>query len=499
MHNESLNASVQRLRESLPVIEGVAKELGLDPFTTNFTVVTADEVYKQAGYGIPGRFSHWTHGRDTDVWKTRFDYGLSRIYELVIPTDPAEAFLLQNNSYLKNVAVIAHVLGHSDFVKNNLAFAFSNKKMIQSAVATAEAFDRYEFEYGVETVEQVVDSVKMIDTHIDLPRYKDQLSAISPKEYEEFNKKRFKDSEQERRRKSGEFDPILSIGLKKEEKPKQLKIPLPSEKESDLLYFIANFSRHLADWERDAIFKLREEAYYFYPVGQTKIMNEGWAAYWHRKLVHHLGDIGFLTTDDIVEFADFHAGVVQPYPTGINPYAVGLEIWEDIDRRSKGEPHPTRKVLLNWLGEAIDQKLDFDIQSVRRNVISDAAFLREFLADYLVGDLDLYKFAGSGEHWVVTDTGMTDAAKVREKLISMYDQPRLSIAVGGLDYNSRGELYIIHEFDGRELRKDWTDDTLKGARRLWRAPIHLETVSAGKRSLITCSGDDSVSRVELKP
>src|SRR5437588_2274035 len=145
----------------------IAQRFGIDPFPTHFDVVPAGIMYEFGAYGLPGRFSHWTHGRTYQQIKTMYDYGLSKIYELVINANPAYAFLLENNSILQNVVVAAHVLGHVDFFKHNAYFTPSNRQMLETASVNAARLRQYEFDHGSRTVEEFLDAVLSIEEHVD--------------------------------------------------------------------------------------------------------------------------------------------------------------------------------------------------------------------------------------------------------------------------------------------------------------------------------------------
>src|SRR4051812_29235216 len=140
---------------------------GLDPFPIHFEIVPAKVMYEIGAYGVPGRFSHWTHGKAFHQMKTMYDYGLSKIYELIINTNPAQAFLLEGNSLIQNKLVIAHVIGHSDFFKNNAFFQHTSRQMAETAGANAERIRAYEFKEGEEEVEKFLDAALAIQEHID--------------------------------------------------------------------------------------------------------------------------------------------------------------------------------------------------------------------------------------------------------------------------------------------------------------------------------------------
>src|SRR5690348_2778018 len=147
----------------------VAVRLGIDPFPTHFEVVPSNIMYELGAYGIPARFSHWTHGKAYWHMKTMYDYGLSKIYELVINTDPSLAFLLESNSLLENKMVIAHVLGHTDFFKHNMYFDHTSRQMVESASLNAERIARYEFEHGTLAVEKFLDAALCVRDPFSLP------------------------------------------------------------------------------------------------------------------------------------------------------------------------------------------------------------------------------------------------------------------------------------------------------------------------------------------
>ena len=153
---------VRELERATADIWELAEKMGLDAYPVHFELVPPTIMYEFGAYGLPGRFSHWTHGRAYQQIKTMYDYGLSKIYELVINTNPAYAFLLENNTVLQNKLVVAHVLAHVDFFKNNAYFARTNRGMLESASINAERLRRYEFEHGRDEVERVLDAVLSI-------------------------------------------------------------------------------------------------------------------------------------------------------------------------------------------------------------------------------------------------------------------------------------------------------------------------------------------------
>src|SRR3989440_12038294 len=136
---------IQNLEKSLEQIWDVAQKFGLDPYPTRFELVPATVMYEVGSYALPGRYSHWTFGKAYHKMKTMYDFGLSKIYEVVINSNPSYAFLLENNSLIQNKLVIAHVLGHVDFFKNNVYFSRTNRRMVDEAAIHARRMTEYEF------------------------------------------------------------------------------------------------------------------------------------------------------------------------------------------------------------------------------------------------------------------------------------------------------------------------------------------------------------------
>ncbi|HEY8552601.1 MAG TPA: SpoVR family protein [Thermaerobacter sp.] len=270
----------ERLLPHLERVWTVARELGFDPLPTHFEVVPAPVVYEVAAYGLPGRFTHWSHGKAYHLLKTRHDYGLHRIYELVIHADPCQALLLESNTLLENLFVAAHVAGHADFFRHNVFFRRAGRDMADLAAVHAERVRRYEFDHGVEAVERVLDAALALEPHTD-PWLRDE-DAVPPLR--------------------------------------------PDEPFEDVLLFLQHHAPELEEWERDLLAMVRAERLYFWPLVRTKVMNEGWACIAHTRILRRLD----LSDGDYAEFARLHAGIQAASPFAFNPYAVGYHTWERI-------------------------------------------------------------------------------------------------------------------------------------------------------------------------
>jgi len=163
---------IKELEKAIAEITEIATGFGLDFYPMRYEICPSDIIYTFGAYGMPTRFSHWSFGKTFNKMKTQYDFGLSKIYELVINSDPCYAFLLDGNSLIQNKLIVAHVLAHCDFFKNNARFSRTNRNMVESMSATAERIRQYEIQYGTEQVETFLDAVLAIQEHVDPSMFK---------------------------------------------------------------------------------------------------------------------------------------------------------------------------------------------------------------------------------------------------------------------------------------------------------------------------------------
>jgi stage V sporulation protein R len=461
-------AEERELEQATAEIWEIARGFGLDPFPVHFELVPPSIMYEFGAYGLPGRFSHWTHGRAYQQIKTMYDYGLSKIYELVINADPAYAFLLENNTVLQNKLVVAHVLAHVDFFKNNAWFRRTNRAMVETVSVTAERLRQYEFEHGKAEVERLLDAVLSVQEHLD-PGLKPGTVAPEP--------------ERAPKRRPGPYDDVFYLGDDRRPEPPAPERRFPVEPQKDLLLFVAEHSPELESWQRDVVQSIRAEQVYFYPQMQTKIMNEGWASFWHSRIIRELS----LGEDEYVEFARLHAGVLAASRRSINPYYVGMKVFEDIERRWDEPTDEEREKLGRHGGEG--RAKVFEV----RELENDSSFLRNYLTKELVEDLDLYLYKLEGDRWIIVEK---DWEVVRDTILESmtnFGQPYIVVEDG--DYRRSRELYLKHCYDGQELDVPYAEKTLRHVFQLWGRPVHLETVAEGKPAVLTFDG--SGERAEL--
>ncbi|MGQ9523827.1 MAG: SpoVR family protein [Armatimonadota bacterium] len=465
---------IREIQKAIEDVWAVGQRLGLDAFPTHFEIVPAAIMYEFGAYGLPGRFSHWTHGKAFHQMKTLYDYGLSKIYELVVNTNPCYAFLLEGNSLIQNKLVIAHVMAHSDFFKNNVWFANTRRDMIEAVSANAKRIDRYCFEHGPLEVEKFLDAVLAVQEHVDFHTH---------------IRRAFEEQEQgtpAEPRRSTPYDDLWRLEDRHREPEPPRPKRFPPEPDKDVLRFIAENSPVLEEWQRDCLWIVREEMLYFCPQLQTKVMNEGWATYWHARVLRELD----LDEKEYVEFANLHAAVLSPQPSRrqINPYLVGLRIWEDIQRRWDEPTEEERRVFGRPGGQGM-QKL-FEV----RELENDVSFLRNYLTKELVEELDLYIYRREGDQWVVVEK---DWERVRDTLVhQMTNMGFPYICVEDGDYRGNRELYLKHYYEDRELDLVHAKHALRHVYTLWGRPVHLETVVDGQPVLFSFDGStDTVTHL----
>ncbi|MEG0448382.1 MAG: SpoVR family protein [Lysinibacillus sp.] len=462
----------KELQRAIDEITEIAIGFGLDFYPMRYEICPADIIYTFGAYGMPTRFSHWSFGKQFHKMKLQYDLGLSQIYELVINSNPCYAFLLNTNTLIQNKLIIAHVLAHCDFFKNNVRFSNTRRDMVESMTSTAERIADYEMRYGKDEVERFLDAVLAIQEHID-------PSILRPK----LQKSDYEEEEREIFIPKTPYEDLWRLD-QKESNPKQIQRKIkkfPPKPEKDLLLFIEQYSRELEEWQRDVLTMMREEMLYFWPQLETKIMNEGWASFWHQRIMRELN----LTPAETIEFAKLNAGVVQPSKTSINPYYLGLKIFEDIEKRYDA---PTDRMKEIGIKPNSGREKMYEV----REVESDMSFIRNYLTKDLAKQEDLYLFEKKGNEYRISDK---DHEKVRDQLVSMRVNGGFPyIVVENGDYLRNGELYLVHGYEGMELDPAYLENVLKYIYQLWGRPVHVETYNEDKQVLYSYDGKKNYKR-----
>ncbi|HZZ27220.1 MAG TPA: SpoVR family protein [Pirellulales bacterium] len=477
-------------------MEEYARGYGLDFYPTIFEVVDYDQLNEIASYGgFPTRYPHWRFGMEYEQLSKGYEYGLQKIYELVINNDPCYAYLMRSNHTTDQKLVMAHVYGHCDFFKNNNWFSQTNRKMMDKMANHGNRVRRYMDRFGVEDVENFIDACLSIEDLIDVHSPFIKRNADKPK-YE------FKRADEE------EFSPVagrfaakhyldpfvnppevLSAEAERLRKERELEEKRPTGPARDVMKFIIDHAP-LKPWQMDVLSIIREEAYYFAPQGQTKIMNEGWASYWHSTIMTRQG----LEPGDVINYADHHSGTMASSPTRLNPYKLGIELLRDIeDRWNKGrfgkeyEECDDMRQRRQWdTGAGLGRQKIFEV----RHIYNDLMFIDEFLTLDFCRQYKLFSFSYHED----TDTYNIESRefpKIKERLLySLTNRGQPIIQVREGNYKNRGELFLEHVHNGVDLQINYAHDTLANLHRLWARPVHIETQIEGKQTTFSFDGSE---------
>jgi stage V sporulation protein R len=426
-----------RLKSSLPaalkyqavIIESAAREAGLDFFEVVFELLDASDVNGIAAYGgFPVRYPSWRFGMEYERLEKGYTWGLSKIYELVINNDPTYAYLVRSNSLLEQKLVMAHVYGHADFFKNNVWFAPTERHMIDGIGNHATRIRRYVDAFGQERVESFMDRALSLETLVDpyepLRKLQQGVSA------------------------SSSYKPLSE----------RARIALDS---------------------LTAAPRLEEDDS---PQRMTKIMNEGWASFWHSRL---LTTGGLLEPSEILDFADTHSGATSTNGPGINPYKLGIELYRYAERRGED------LFLL--------RRLHNDVSLIDK--LADEEFTERFLRRALApagaqgaqgssGGATRARGAALQTQTTGEESGPPTWEAIKARLLrdlSWGGLPQIELV--GVDAKGEGELVLVHHHDGRDLQLSATGETLKNAAALWRAPVHLHTIEEGHGRLLVAQED----------
>ncbi|MDI7266645.1 MAG: SpoVR family protein [Myxococcota bacterium] len=480
------------LREIQTEVEGCARALGLEFFPVIFEILTYEEMNMVAAYGgFPTRYPHWRFGMEYQRFSKGYAYGLHRIYEMVINNNPCYAYLLEGNSTLEHKIVMAHVLAHCDFFKRNRWFAPTSRKMMDEmanhATQIARAIDRY----GQDQVERFLDACLSVENLID-PSFPFQPSARraeaepeepAAKEVPRLPAKPYMESfinppeYLERQRVRGEEDRARSKRF-------------PEEPSRDVMLFVLD-NAPLERWEQNVLSIVRDEAYYFFPQGQTKIMNEGWATYWHSEIMTKKA----LKASEVIDYAD-HASMVLATAGGrLNPYKLGLEMFRDIEERwntgrfgKEWEDCDDMDRRRTWFRPTgLGREKIFQV----RTVYNDVTFLDEFLTLEFCVEHDLFSFGYNAKRkrWEVLSREFADVKRALLQQITNSGNPEIHVADG--NFENRGELLLEHRHDGLDLDQRWADETLGNLALLWRRPVHVLTQREGANVRISHDGKEA--------
>jgi len=483
------------LQKTWREIEGYAKDYGLEFFPIIFEVLDYKTLYEVAAMGgFPIRYPHWRFGMEYNQMSKGYSYGLSVIYEMVINTNPSYAYLLEGNEMVTQKMVMAHVTAHVDFFKNNMWFAHTNRKMLDEMANHATRIQRLINRYGYEQIEDFIDICLSLDNLIDYhaPYIKRaEAKTEQPLVDDEEEQPAIEGLKVDRPYMRNYINPPEYLAQKRQKiiSEQQQTRHFPENPQKDILLFLLNYAP-LERWQHTILEIIRDEAYYYAPQGMTKIMNEGWASYWHSKIMTEKA----MTDSELISFADHHAGVVSTSPGRLNPYKLGLELLRDIEERwNKGkfgkeyEQCDDIQTKRNW-----NQQLGLGRQKLFevRQLYNDVTFIDEFLTPEFIIKQKLFSFEYN-QHSNMYEIASREFKTIKDKLLfqlTNFGQPYIYVEDG--NYNNRGELYLKHRYEGVDLKLDYAHDTMQNLQKIWTRPVHLETVINEVPYLLTFDGKE---------
>ena len=443
------------------------EEFDLSCFPQEFEVCDHFQMLGAMAYsGMPSHYPHWSYGKSYEKLKTMYDYGISGLpYEMVINSSPSLAYLMRDNTMCLQILTIAHVYGHNDFFRNNFTFSSTRAELTLNLFKIhADRVRKYmeDPSIGVEKVEELLDAahaiaiqcrrnlaIKKLSIEEDRQRLLDVAKPLS--------------------------DPFQNVHKRQTYVQPDLQKTPPSPEE-DILLFVRDHNPYLNEWEKDLLTIVHERERYFLPQIETKIMNEGWASFWHREILNSL----HLPQELHLEFLVRHNQVVRPFPRGLNPYYLGLRLWDDIKRRHD-DPTPEE---IEKYGKPTKTGMQaiFEVREVDR----DASFLRRFLTEELMRDMDMFQYEPRGEEMVVSKVSDQDGwREVKETLIKNVGLGTVPvIKIEDADHGHNRILYMRHHHDGRDLQLEYAERTLAYIQRLWGHEVMVETAVNGKKVLL---------------
>ncbi len=460
-------------------IARIAAEYGLDTYPNQIEVITSEQMMDAySSTGMPVFYHHWSFGKQfLSVEKSYRRGQMGLAYELVINSNPCIAYLMEENTMTMQALVIAHACyGHNSFFKNNYLFKAwtSADAIVDYLVFSRHYISECEERYGLETVEDILDSCHALMNYgVDRYRKPPPLSM---------------EEERTRQQERAEYlqsqlndlwritvPPRTEIASEKHERFLQ-------EPEENLLYFIEKNAPLLEPWQREIVRIVRKVGQYLYPQRQTKVMNEGWATFWHYTLLNRLFEEGLVTEGFMLEFLTSHTNVVfqptydKPYYSGINPYALGFAMMSDIRRICENPTDEDRRWFPEWAGSDWCKTLDFAMRNFK-----DESFIAQFLSPQVIRDFKLFSVLDDDEDDELEISGIHDEhgyRLIRARLSDQYNLGNLEPNIQVYDVDARGDrsLTLRHYRHNHRPLAGNADEMLRHVRRLWGFRILLESV-----------------------
>lgn len=446
-------------------IERLAREEGLNFYPQEFELCDYEDMLCYQAYtGMPSHYPHWSFGKAYEKLKTLYKYNINGLpYEMVINANPCLAYLMKENSLLLQILTIAHVYGHNDFFCNNRLFTTGTR-----AELTVETFKNHAHRVrdyagdpsiGYERVEQLLNAAHALRFQTNRVVGEHRLS------YKEYYRRKRR-SEQEKISDHPLLEEPRAHAQGNSAGANEVKRRIPPQPEEDILWFITEYG-DLEEWEADIINIAREETAYFLPQIETKIMNEGWASFWHYLLLSRLD----LPEKLRWEFFKHHNQVIRPTSGGLNPYHVGYVIYKHL-----------------WKHQGKEKIFE------AREVEKDQSFLRRYLNLEICKELELFEYMKKRDEYIVKEIADKEGWKsIRNQLVKTTGLGAIPV-IRIVEYRPLDHhLLLEHEYDGRDLEMSYATETLRYCAGLWKGKVTLKTSINKEERIIHCDEKSNLS------
>lgn len=473
----------KKLQEIDAGIEKIAcGHFGLDVYPNQIDIISSDQMLNAySSHGMPIFYEHWSFGKHLTQQKEMYRRGyMGLAYEIVINSNPCIAYLMEENTTTMQALVIAHAsYGHNSFFKNNYMFKqWTDAEGIIDYLIFARKYIREcEEKYGSKAVEEVLDSCHALMDH-GVDRYKKPRKLNVQQEQE-----RLRYREKVRQEQVNE---LWSTLPKNDELEVKLETHWPKEPVENLLYFFEKNAPLLENWQREIIRIVRKVSQYFYPQKQTKVMNEGWASFWHYTLFQEMFERDMITEASMIEFLTSHTGVVMQPDwndkrfSGINVYALGFSVFRDLRRMCENPTDEDKFWFPDVAGTDWQETLTYAMENFR-----DESFISQFLSPKVIRDMKLFQvsdFEEDNKNYHVTGIHNEDGYRqIRKSLSNQYNlsmrEPH--IVVWNVNRDSDRTLFLRHfQRNNVPLDEKSLHQVLMHVRRLWGFTVVLESVDS---------------------
>ncbi len=464
------------IKNTMSALDDIAPELKLDTYPNQIEIITSEQMLDAyASVGLPVMYKHWSFGKkfsqESDMYR-KGKRGLA--YEIVLNTNPCINYLMEENSAMTQVLVTAHAaFGHNHVFKNNYMFKqWTDAGNIVDYLTFAKNFiSDCEERYGAEAVEKTVDAAHALMNHgVDRFIRPQKLSMEKEREKQKVRKEYLQQQVN---------DLWKTV-------PKGVAVPETDKKfleqpEENILYFLEKKSPRLESWQREILRIVRKISQYFEPQRATKTLNEGWASFTHHYMVNRLWDKGYLTDGAMLEFYQMHTAVLQQpsfdskYYSGMNPYYLGFEIFNDIRRictepTAEDEKYFPHLVGTDWVDACIDAVANY----------RDESLIRQFLSPTLCRKMKLFLLRDDSKSDYVVDSIHDESGfrKIRKSLADGYLTENYipKIEVVDVDYYGTRKLTLMYHQKSNRKLSDNALKVLKHIKTLWGFPVVLVDV-----------------------